>query len=194
MFFYVNESLAVCFSLFSPAVEAQWVPDEVQVLMTLWAQPNIQKQLLSPVLKAQVFKYLSSELTLVGFNKTPQQCNHKVNSLKEEYKRIKEEDLNGSVQSNWFAILDGVLGSDGAASSDMDSSAAVTQTQSSEYEHEKGVFSNNRVHLFELILLHNLATCFHRYATSCLEVRRSQSAAHSMGRRQRPGAAQMFPH
>ncbi|XP_074554286.1 uncharacterized protein LOC141810533 [Halichoeres trimaculatus] len=118
-------------------VEAQWMPDEVQVLMTLWAQPNIQKQLLNPALKTQVFKYLSSELKLVGFNKTPQQCSHKVSSLKEEYRKIKEEDLNGSVQSNWFAILDGVLGSDGAASPEMDSSAAVTQTKSSEYEHEK---------------------------------------------------------
>ncbi|XP_034530054.1 uncharacterized protein LOC117805433 [Notolabrus celidotus] len=114
--------------------EAHWLPDEIQVLLTLWAQPNIQNQLLNTAMKTQVFQYLSGELTLVGFNKTPQQCSRKVNNLKEEYKQIKEEEPNGSAKSNWFAILDGVLGQ---ASSEMDSSVSVTQTKPAEYEHQK---------------------------------------------------------
>lgn len=103
------------------------MPDEVQVLMTLWAQSNIQKQLLTTVTKNQVFKYLSSELTLVGFNKTPQQCSLKVSSLTEEYRRIKAVEPNGDVKSNWFAILDSVLG--GQTSTEVDSSAVLTQPE-----------------------------------------------------------------
>ncbi|CAJ1054924.1 uncharacterized protein LOC122870995 isoform X2 [Xyrichtys novacula] len=119
--------------------ETRWLADEVQVLLTLWSQPHIQKQLLNTATKTQVFKYLSSELALVGFNKTPQQCSLKVTNLKEEYKKIKETEPNGSVNSNWFAILDSVLGPGEAASLQVDSSAAVIQVKSADDENEKGI-------------------------------------------------------
>uniref|UniRef100_A0A3B5AVU8 Uncharacterized protein n=1 Tax=Stegastes partitus TaxID=144197 RepID=A0A3B5AVU8_9TELE len=115
--------------------ELQWLPDEIQVLMTLWAQPNIQKQLLTSATDNQVFTYLSSELALVGFNKTPHQCSLKVNNLKEEYKRIKQFGLFGDVKSDWFAILDSVLGPDGEALKEVDSSAVLTEPKSPEDEH-----------------------------------------------------------
>ncbi|XP_032360897.1 uncharacterized protein LOC116672973 isoform X2 [Etheostoma spectabile] len=115
--------------------DTQWLPDEVQVLMTLWAQPNIQKQLLNTETNNQVFVYLSSELTFVGFNKTPDQCRLKVNNLKEEYRRIKELEPYRDVQNDWFAILDGVLGPGGETSTEADSSAALTQPNSPEDEH-----------------------------------------------------------
>nr|XP_029135214.1 uncharacterized protein LOC109991696 isoform X2 [Labrus bergylta] len=117
--------------------ETPWLPDEVQVLMTLWAQPNIQKQLLHTATKTEVFKYLSSELAMVGFNKTAHQCSMKVNSLKEEYKRTKATGPNGDVKSEWFAILDGVLGQCTGTFSEVDSSVVRSQTKSPEEEHEK---------------------------------------------------------
>lgn len=112
--------------------ETQWLPDEVQVLMTLWAQANIQKQLLNPATNKKVFTYLSNELTLVGFNKTADQCRLKVDSLKQEYKKIKEVEPYKDVKSDWFAILDGVLSPDGEASTEMDSFAVLTQFKSPE--------------------------------------------------------------
>ncbi|XP_034718800.1 uncharacterized protein LOC117938369 isoform X4 [Etheostoma cragini] len=115
--------------------DTQWLPDEVQVLMTLWAQPNIQKQLLNTATNNQVFVYLSSELTFVGFNKTPDQCRLKVNNLKEEYRRIKELEPHRDVQNDWFAILDGVLGPGEETLTEADSSAALTQPNSPEGEH-----------------------------------------------------------
>ncbi|XP_031169261.1 uncharacterized protein LOC116060041 isoform X4 [Sander lucioperca] len=115
--------------------DTQWLPDEVQVLMTLWAQPNIQKQLLNTATNNKVFVYLSSELTFVGFNKTPHQCRLKVNNLKEEYRRIKELEPYRDVRNDWFAILDGVLGPGGETSTEVDSSAALTQPNSPEVEH-----------------------------------------------------------
>ncbi len=120
--------------------EIQWLPDEVQVLMTLWAQPNIQKQLLTTAISNQVFEYLSSELASVGFNKTPHQCSVKVNNLKEEYRRIKEVEPYGDIKSNCFVILDSVLGLGGETSAEVDSSAVLTQPKSPEDEHVNGMF------------------------------------------------------
>ncbi|KAM9327520.1 uncharacterized protein KZ484_018999 isoform 2-T2 [Pholidichthys leucotaenia] len=92
--------------------DCQWLDDEVQVLMTLWAQPNIQKQLLHTATAHQVFTYLSNELTLVGFNKSPHQCSVKVSNLMVEYKKIKQAGSQEDVKSGWFVILDGILNPD----------------------------------------------------------------------------------
>uniref|UniRef100_A0A1A8MNH1 C2H2-type domain-containing protein n=2 Tax=Nothobranchius pienaari TaxID=704102 RepID=A0A1A8MNH1_9TELE len=99
--------------------EAEWLPDEVQVLVTLWAQPSIQEQLLASGENSEVFTNLSNELALVGFNKTPQQCRVKVNKLIEEHKKILQVEPDGNDQSDWFVIMDGVLGSDGETSKDV---------------------------------------------------------------------------
>lgn len=111
--------------------------------MTLWAQANIQKQLLTPATNNEVFTYLSNELTLVGFNKTADQCRLKVNSLKQEYKKIKEVEPYEDVKSDWFAILDGVLSPDGEVSTEMDS-FAVTEFKSPADEYINGkLFPNS---------------------------------------------------
>lgn len=124
--------------------ETQWLPDEVQVLITLWAQPNIQKQLLSTSTNNQVFTYLSNELALVGFNKTPHQCSIKVNNLKEEYKKIKEINPHVDVKSDWFAILDSVL-SPVEYSTEVDSTAVLTQPKSPEQELLRTVWTSDEV-------------------------------------------------
>lgn len=117
--------------------ETLWLPDEVQVLVTLWAQPNIQKQLLTAV-SDQVFTYLSSELSLVGFNKTPRQCSVKVNELKEEYKKIKHMELYGVVKGDWFAILDSVFDADGATLKEVNLCVVQKKPKSTEHEHVDG--------------------------------------------------------
>ncbi|XP_039892028.1 uncharacterized protein LOC120736115 isoform X2 [Simochromis diagramma] len=114
--------------------ETPWLPDEVQVLVTLWAQPNIQKQLLTAA-SDQVFTYLSSELSLVGFNKTPRQCSIKVNELKEEYKKIKHMEPYGVVKGDWFAILDSVFDADGATLKEVNSCAVQKKPKSPQHEH-----------------------------------------------------------
>ncbi|XP_067347325.1 uncharacterized protein [Channa argus] len=114
--------------------EIQWMSDEVQVLMTLWAQPNIQKELHTPAANNRVYTYLSNELALVGFKKTPHQCSLKVNNLIEEYRKIKEMEPHGVLKSDWLTILDGVLGSE-EASTAVDSSTVLTQPESPEHEH-----------------------------------------------------------
>lgn len=117
--------------------ETLWLPDEVQVLVTLWAQPNIQKQLLTAA-SDQVFTYLSSELSLVGFNKTPRQCSVKVNELKEEYKKIKHMEPYGVVKGDWFAILDSVFDADGATLKEVNLCIVQKKPKSTEHEHVDG--------------------------------------------------------
>lgn len=109
---------------------AEWQPDEVQVLITLWAQPNIQKQLVASGAHGDVFTYLSNELALIGFDKTPQQCSLQVKTLKEKYEQIKQAEPWGDDQSNWFAVMDGVLGPGGETSKD----SAATAPESPEGE------------------------------------------------------------
>uniref|UniRef100_A0A3Q0SLU8 Myb/SANT-like DNA-binding domain-containing protein n=1 Tax=Amphilophus citrinellus TaxID=61819 RepID=A0A3Q0SLU8_AMPCI len=136
--------------------ETQWLPDEVQVLMTLWAQPNIQKQLLTTA-SDQVFTYLSSELALVGFNKTPRQCSVKVNNLKEEYKKVKKMEPYGVVKCDWFPILDAVFDPDGVTSKEVDSCALQTEPESPEHEHSCSC-------IYSLIISR-------RYVAGCLDIR-----------------------
>lgn len=107
--------------------------------MTLWAQPNIQEQLLTTATTNQVFTYLSGELALVGFNKTPHQCSHKVNNLIEEYRRIREVEPYGDDRNDWFAILDSVLSPGGETYTEVDSSAVLTQPKSPEDDHVNGM-------------------------------------------------------
>lgn len=118
------------------------MPDEVQVLLTLWAQPNIQQQLLTTATNNDVFEYLSSELAFVGFNKTAQQCSLKVTKLKEEYRKIKEVQLIQGINSNWFAILDRVLGPGEETSAEVDSSDVLTRPKSPENAYVKGTILN----------------------------------------------------
>ncbi|XP_014898319.1 uncharacterized protein LOC106953796 isoform X2 [Poecilia latipinna] len=104
----------------------RWSADEVQVLITLWAQPNIQKQLLASEENDEVFTYLSDELAQVGFAKTPQQCSLKVDRLKKEYAKLKQEGANANDKSDWFAIMDSVLFPEGDASKERNLSAVLT--------------------------------------------------------------------
>lgn len=138
MYIYFLIYLPFPYFAFCPLTdETQWLPDEVQVLMTLWAQPNIQKQLLTTATNHQVFTYLSGELALVGFNKTPHQCSLKVKNLTEEYRKIKEVEPHGDVRNDWFAILDSVLGAGEETSTEVDSS--TVQPKVPEDEHVNGM-------------------------------------------------------
>ncbi|MEQ2224771.1 hypothetical protein ILYODFUR_010963 [Ilyodon furcidens] len=107
----------------------KWSPDEVQVLITLWAQPNIQKQLLASEENDEVFTYLSDELAQVGFSKSPQQCSLKVDKLKKEYTKLKQGGANVNDKSDWFAIMDSVLFPEGEASKERNLSAVLTASK-----------------------------------------------------------------
>lgn len=109
----------------------------MQVLITLWAQPNIQKQLPASGENDEVFTYLSDELAQVGFAKSPQQCSLKVDKLKKEYAKLKQEGANVNDKSDWFAIMDSVLFPEGDASKERNLSAVLTASNPPEGERQR---------------------------------------------------------
>lgn len=110
------------------------MPDEVQVLITLWAQPNIQQQLLTSEENDEVFTYLSDELAQVGFRKSPQECSLKVDKLKKEYIKLKQEGTNVKDKNDWFAIMDSVLFPEEETSKERNLSAVLTASKPPEGE------------------------------------------------------------
>lgn len=92
-----------------------WSHKEVQALLTLWANPAIQQELLLKVRNNKVYNCLSAQMESLGFNKTPKKCREKIKKLKQEYKRIKNGHHMGGSSSVWFAIMDEVLSSHGEA-------------------------------------------------------------------------------
>uniref|UniRef100_A0A3Q3L0Y1 Zinc finger protein 37-like n=1 Tax=Labrus bergylta TaxID=56723 RepID=A0A3Q3L0Y1_9LABR len=87
---------------------------EVQTLLTLWANPAVQGELLLNVRNNQVYARLSAALESLGFSKTPQKCREKIKKLKQDYRRTKNSEQQRS-RTMWFSIIDDVLGSNAAA-------------------------------------------------------------------------------
>lgn len=88
-------------------------------MLTLWANPAVQEELLLNVRNNKVYARLSANLASLGFNKVPKKCREKIKKLKQEYKRIKSGQHPGGGNSTrtslWFAIMDDVLSSKSAA-------------------------------------------------------------------------------
>lgn len=84
-------------------------------MLTLWANPEVQQELLLNVRNNKVYTCLSSKLALLGFNKAPKKCREKIKKLKQEYKRNKNGQYRGGSSSVWFAIMDEVLSSQALA-------------------------------------------------------------------------------
>ncbi|XP_036821314.1 uncharacterized protein LOC110507824 isoform X2 [Oncorhynchus mykiss] len=88
-----------------------WSSKEVQALLTLWADKMVQKHLLS-YKNEHVYAKFSSELAALGFKRTSKQCRQKIQILKKEHKKIKDNNnMSGSIyrEESWFAIIDSVL-------------------------------------------------------------------------------------
>ncbi len=88
-------------------------------MLTLWANPAVQEELLLNVRNNKVYSCLSAKLASLGFNKAPRKCREKIKKLKQEYKRVKNGQHRGGSYSTrtsaWFAIMDDVLTSKAAA-------------------------------------------------------------------------------
>lgn len=111
-----------------------WTADEVQVLLTLWADGRVQEQLTSTVRNERVFTRLSADLASLGFHKTASQCRFKVKKLKQEYKKVREQRDSKHRHSLWFAVMEAVLGQRGPEAeegAETTETAAATTPESS---------------------------------------------------------------
>lgn len=80
-------------------------------MLTLWADERVQKQLRS-YKNEHIYAKFSSEFAALGFNRTSKQCREKFKKLKQEYRKLKDDDnMSGSIylEESCFAIIDSVL-------------------------------------------------------------------------------------
>ncbi|XP_035283538.1 uncharacterized protein LOC118232586 [Anguilla anguilla] len=91
-----------------------WTPEEIQAMLSIWADSTIQKELESSVRNEKVFLRISSELAAVGFLRSAKQCREKVKKLKQEYRKLKDHNSQGGLDRTrgkcWFNLMDTVLG------------------------------------------------------------------------------------
>lgn len=86
-----------------------WTTEEVDALLTKWAEEHVQDQLKSTEDDQRVYAQLSSELATQGFDKTTSQCRTKLRLLKQEYERIKEQKDSKAQKTRWFVIMENVF-------------------------------------------------------------------------------------
>ena len=92
---------------------AGWTDAEDFKLIELWKKDEIQEQLKGSRRNKHVYAKLASELTKAGYNKTGEQARCKVKKLRQEYKKLKDNNgLTGRGRDKWrfFDAMDEILG------------------------------------------------------------------------------------
>ena len=90
-----------------------WTDGEVFKLIYIWKEEGIQEQLEGSKRNKHVYDKLGTQMCKAGYNKTGEQCRCKVKKLRQEYKKIKDNNgLTGRGRGKWkfFDALDEVLG------------------------------------------------------------------------------------
>lgn len=92
---------------------ATWTDTEVLKLIDLWKEEGIQEQLEGSTRNRHVYEKLATQLTKAGFQKTGEQCRCKVKKLRQEYKKVKDNNgLTGKGRMIWkyYDAMNEVLG------------------------------------------------------------------------------------
>ena len=98
-----------------------WTDAETRLLLEIWSQDTIQRQLKGAFRNVNVFAQVVEELRKSGYHRTVQQCRIKIKSLKKKYKGVvdrarrsgagnesdKEEDLPSDFA--YFSQIDAVM-------------------------------------------------------------------------------------
>ncbi|MBN3273278.1 ZSC32 protein, partial [Polyodon spathula] len=91
-----------------------WKNEETTLLLSVWADSEIQKQLMSAMRNIRVYEKIAKVLADNGFTRTPQQCRDKIKKLRVHYKNIKgSNNRKGNSRKTflYYEQMDSVLGS-----------------------------------------------------------------------------------
>ncbi|XP_039591532.1 zinc finger and SCAN domain-containing protein 29-like [Polypterus senegalus] len=95
--------------------QVHWSPEEVQALITVWADDNVQRDLETSVRNEKVYREISKKLQEMGVVRSVKQCREKIKKLKQEYRKIKDSNNNNNGNSferksaSWYNAMDAVL-------------------------------------------------------------------------------------
>uniref|UniRef100_UPI00358E9095 uncharacterized protein isoform X2 n=1 Tax=Myxine glutinosa TaxID=7769 RepID=UPI00358E9095 len=90
-----------------------WETHQVRALVSLWTNETVQLQLRNFRRNELVYCSLSDELAKIGIRKTAQQCREKLKRMKQEYRRIKNHNMQNDVEfktSEYYDVFDAMLG------------------------------------------------------------------------------------
>ena len=68
-----------------------WTNDEVQVMLGIWGEASVQRQLKGAVRNAHVFDKIVKELDSKDFKRDEKQCREKLKQLKKKYKEVTDD-------------------------------------------------------------------------------------------------------
>ncbi|XP_066265635.1 uncharacterized protein [Branchiostoma lanceolatum] len=90
-----------------------WMADETRTLISLWAEPSVQKELEIVFHNQTVYERLSRQMGQAGWQRTWKQCQVKIKDLKWRYRRARkmiENGENGSSVCPFYDQLYTILG------------------------------------------------------------------------------------
>ncbi|XP_078461933.1 uncharacterized protein LOC144941213 [Lampetra fluviatilis] len=91
-----------------------WDAEEIEALVSLWADESVQTELESSVRNEKVYARISADLKEIGINRSLKQCREKAKKLKHEYKMLKRHNEQGGAadqkKSKYYHLFDSVLG------------------------------------------------------------------------------------
>ena len=90
-----------------------WLQEETTTLIELWGDETVQEQLQNCTRNRSIYETLSRKLETAGFTRTAIQCREKIKKLRQEYKKVKDNNgLTGRGTKRWiyFDQLDAILG------------------------------------------------------------------------------------
>lgn len=91
----------------------RWSDDEVQALLSLFAEESIQQQLHGATRNDKVYACISARLGDLNIHRSSKQVREKLKKLKQDYKKIKDHNNRSGCDrksGKWFERLDAVLG------------------------------------------------------------------------------------
>ncbi|XP_078582788.1 uncharacterized protein LOC144865722 isoform X2 [Branchiostoma floridae x Branchiostoma japonicum] len=79
----------------SPDTARNWAADETRTLISLWAEPSVQKELKNAYRNRYVFEMIARQMCQAGWQRTWKQCQRKIKELKLRYRRARKVIKNG---------------------------------------------------------------------------------------------------
>ncbi|XP_015238932.1 PREDICTED: myb/SANT-like DNA-binding domain-containing protein 2 [Cyprinodon variegatus] len=92
---------------------ATWDDAETEAVIAIWAEDVIQEMLKGAKHNHKVFKIISDEMKVRGYDRDPKQCREKIKKLRTQYKKaLDHNNTSGGGRKTWkfYGAMDKVLG------------------------------------------------------------------------------------
>ena len=116
-----------------------WCDEEIRALISVWSDDIIQAELGGTHRNQHVYKKMSAELKKLGYHRTWDKCRDKVKKLKQDYKKVVDNNNETGRKRETFKFLkemDAVLGHRPSITPPVTISSAKIDEETDEEEQE----------------------------------------------------------